>query len=779
MHFDVLAGLSIAAILLALVTAQYIYMQRVHRRAYEKIAIHLNREKSNAEEIIEIAADIIISIGPDLTIKTFNQAAELAFGYTKAEALGSPLDILLPESITSVHHQYVTSFSKDAANQKWMGERASVQARRKDGSLFHAEASVSKYKAQGSFIFTILMRDVTDKLIAEKALLEKERTTAIAWESLTEALNTLSEGFAYFDADDCLILCNHVYRNIYFKDNVGFDFSAGTKFEDILRTGLKHGAYLDAIGREDEWLEERMTMHRTPSQSFAQQLSDGRWFLVNERRTSDGGYVGTRTDITALKNKESELTQSKSRFKDFAEAATDWLWEMDADLRFSFVSDATGRFPVDKYIGRTRKEILGWKHNDPRWGDHLERLEAHRPFKGFQYEMEAMEGKRLIVSIDGRPIFDEHNTFIGYRGVGQDITDQVIAENNLSASELRLRTILEASPYPLVVSKVSDGSILYANSQLHSLLGYSAHQFEGLRFPDSFVVEDECKKITGEIHANRSLQDREIRLTARNNKFIDTSMNAYLIELDETSVMISGVMDITERKQAARVITAHRDDLEVLVDERTREVQEQAALLEDALQVERKYSAMQQEFVSLVSHEFRTPLTIIDGMAQRMLRRKDNIAPDEVEERVSKIRTSVDRMTALIDKTLSASMIDSAGVKVARERCAIRNLINEICARHNDMSRTHTVQLDIEGVPREIICDPRLFDQIVSNLLSNAQKYSPGCSEIILNGWTEDNNLMISVEDYGLGIPSADMLKLFERFSVQRRLRAFRAQGLD
>ena len=133
------------------------------------------------------------------------------------------------------------------------------------------------------------------------------------------------------------------------------------------------------------------------------------------------------------------LRRSEERFRDFAEASSDWFWEQDAELRFSWVSQmASMRGLVDPSIGKKRWEIEGRDPNEPFWAAHKADLAAHRPFRDFRVERIAKDGSRLYLSISGQPVFDAAGTFQGYRGTGRNITAQVEAELQRQGLERQL-----------------------------------------------------------------------------------------------------------------------------------------------------------------------------------------------------------------------------------------------------------------------------------------------------------------------------------------------------
>ena len=146
------------------------------------------------------------------------------------------------------------------------------------------------------------------------------------------AVEEMPDGFVMYDADDRLLMCNGQYRDIY-KVSAPV-MKRGNTFEEILRYGLKHGQYTEAIGREEEWLEKRLMVHRNRNESeIEQQLSDGRWLRVYERQTSDGGRVGLRVDITQIKENQKRLKEAMSRAEAANRAKSAFLANMSHEIR--------------------------------------------------------------------------------------------------------------------------------------------------------------------------------------------------------------------------------------------------------------------------------------------------------------------------------------------------------------------------------------------------------------------------------------------------------------
>ena len=154
----------------------------------------------------------------------------------------------------------------------------------------------------------------------------------------------------------------------------------------------------------------------------------------------------------------------------------------------------------------------------------------------------------------------------------------------------------------------------------------------------------------------------------------------------------------------------------------------QAALLEERLAHEQRLALLQRNFVSMASHEFRTPLTVIDGHARRLDKTKDAVAAAEIGERAGKIRSAVLRMTHLIDELLNSPRLIDGGAELYLQAAEmdLASVLHEVCQLHRDMVPGSHIVEHFAAAPLPMVGDAKLLFQVFSNLLSNAIKYSPG-----------------------------------------------------
>ncbi len=165
--------------------------------------------------------------------------------------------------------------------------------------------------------------------VSERVRAEREARQAHA--RLLDAIESVAEGFVLFDADDRLVLCNQRYRDLF--SDCRDALTPGTRFEPLLRATSAHGLYHLSPEETAAWVEERLELHRKGGPPMEVQLSNGRWMRIEERRTSEGGTVGVRTDITDLKHRALELAAARDAAEQANRRKSDYVHHLSHDLR--------------------------------------------------------------------------------------------------------------------------------------------------------------------------------------------------------------------------------------------------------------------------------------------------------------------------------------------------------------------------------------------------------------------------------------------------------------
>jgi class 3 adenylate cyclase len=141
---------------------------------------------------------------------------------------------------------------------------------------------------------------------------------------LVDAIENSSEGFAFYDPDDKLVICNTRYKELLYP-NAEINIEPGMSFETTIRTAAEGGHILDAEGRIDEWVAERLEIHLNPGEARLQQRGRGQWIMITERKTGDGGTVAIYSDVTDLKQREEELTKKSNALEQLSNQLAKYL----------------------------------------------------------------------------------------------------------------------------------------------------------------------------------------------------------------------------------------------------------------------------------------------------------------------------------------------------------------------------------------------------------------------------------------------------------------------
>ena len=254
--------------------------------------------------------------------------------------------------------------------------------------------------------------------------------------------------------------------------------------------------------------------------------------------------------------------------------------------------------------------------------------------------------------------------------------------------------------------------------------------------------------------------------------YVTRSISAPLVELaarmhrlatNETNIEVSGTQRHDEIGEMARAVGVFRNNAIDLAQNR-HALALQAIMLQEKLAEEQRLTLLQRNFVSMASHEFRTPLGVIDGHAQRLISMRDRLTAQELAERARKVRNAVGRMTQLIDNLIgSARLIDGRiDLYYRPTQLDLAALVREVCHLQRELTPNAQILEAVE--PRSMYGDANLLRQVLGNLLSNAVKYSPAGGLIRVSASEEGAQVAVVIEDHGIGIPEKDQQHVFERY---------------
>jgi PAS domain S-box-containing protein len=284
-----------------------------------------------------------------------------------------------------------------------------------------------------------------------------------------------------------------------------------------------------------------------------------------------------RQELNERRQAEAALRASESRLRDVTEAASDWIWEMDADLRFTYLSErfyALTGIAARQVLGQTRWDIAAIHSaaDQRKWRQHQELLAQRLPFRDFVYQTKLTgHGGGRYLKVSGKPIQDDEGRFQGYRGTGTDITEQVKAETALYESELRLRRIIDLVPH-MIFARDRRGHFLLANRAAADAYGMTV---EKLVHRDSPISHDVRPNLERMLADDLEVIDSGVSKMIAEETFTDHTGHVRTLQtlkipfiepgLNETAVL-SVAIDITEQKHAKEEVARMRLYLKNIID---------------------------------------------------------------------------------------------------------------------------------------------------------------------------------------------------------------------
>jgi two-component system, OmpR family, sensor kinase len=246
---------------------------------------------------------------------------------------------------------------------------------------------------------------------------------------------------------------------------------------------------------------------------------------------------------------------------------------------------------------------------------------------------------------------------------------------------------------------------------------------------------------------------------------VDLALRMHRLAASETRIDVQGTGRRDEIGEMARAVVVFRNNAIDLAQNR-QALAQQAAKLQEKLAEEQRLTLLQRNFVSMASHEFRTPLAIIDGHAQRFISMRDRLTADELTQRARKVRSTVGRMTQMINNLIgSARLIDGRiELNYHPTRVDLAALVREICDLQQELTPEAVILERMAPQPLPVYGDASLLSQVFGNLLSNAVKYSPDAGLIEVSAASEGAEVAVVVEDHGIGIPDGEREQVFERY---------------
>ena len=616
-----------------------------------------------------------------------------------------------------------------------------------DGTVRHMRsqgtASVDATGQVTRFVGTV--QDITERKLSDRRI-----------HYLKEAIDTVSEGFVIYDPEDRFVLSNEKYLDLY--DFHGQNIHEGMPFEEMLRIDLRRGSFKDAIGREEQWIEERMKRHRSPGAPIEQRLSNGRWIRVTESRMPDGSITGLRTDITDIKSAELALMAAKQQADEnsrMLRVVLDTIpvrifWK-DRDLNYLgcnqlFAQDANRSSPQD-LIGKSDYEMDWRAVADLYRQDDLAVMQSGYSKLSFEEPQTHGDGTTNWVRTSKVPLRDAAGEVIGVLGTYEDITTAKQAAQEIDRLSSRLQLATESAGVGIWSWDIINKRLIW-DKTMFQLFGIAQVQsgteheiWSQRRHPDDIALTDAA---VGAALRGEQVYNPEFRVIWPDGDVHWLKAKA-IVQRDATGAptqLIGVNWDVTDHHLSEQALISARDQAE---------------------QANRAKSV----FLSSMSHELRTPLNAILGFAQVLETEKDSFTADQ-QQSTEYIISAGYQLLGLVNDVLDLAQIDSGKLIIKPGAVRIAELAATCVALvlSAQAARRHiSIDNNILDQSLAVLGDELRVRQVLINLLSNAVKYNKPQGRVSVSAsMPRDGYLRIEVRDTGVGIASELLPLLFSPF---------------
>lgn len=388
----------------------------------------------------------------------------------------------------------------------------------------------------------------------------------------------------------------------------------------------------------------------------------------------------------------------------------------------------------------------------------------------FEATQKDQGGKETHYEIKCTGILDDDGNVAEVFVEARDVTPQKIFERKITIVARDYQNLIE-NANAVIIGTDARGYITEWNETAWQVTGYSKNELYSQKLTN-FVspdAEDDCLQAMADVLRGRVITNYEMALISKDHRHLNLLINGTPRPNavgEVVGILLIG-QDITE-------LSAYRHSLEQKVRERT-------DALRLALENEKKLVEVKDRFVSMASHEFRSPISYIHRNIGAIKEKIDSLNPAEVRERLSKIQSQAEHLTSLLEDVLTMGKTGAntnriqANLSPVELKEFLSRIIDEVVTNTHG---THTIKLDFPFPRLEFQSDENLLRNIFVNLLTNAIKFSPGREHVDLAVRKREGCVVADVKDYGLGISEADLSRIFEPFHRGSNVKEIKGTGL-
>lgn len=477
--------------------------------------------------------------------------------------------------------------------------------------------------------------------------------------------------------------------------------------------------------------------------------------------------VGTMQDIDERMTAQTEV----ERLSLVASKTDNLVIITDGDEKIEWVNDAFTRrtgYTLQEVIGKTIGILKGANTDTSILERISSLLRAHKPATGELLNY-AKNGTTFWANITANPVLDDSRKLIRCVVVQTDVTAHKAYEKKIASIARELSNLIE-NANAIIFGVDRNLNVNEWNSAAILTTGYSKREVVGKEIFGFLFEETQRNKLSEMMHdvlkgGVLSLQELPIINKRGTRDILLISATPRINELGEIIGLIAVGQDITE-------LTQYRLSLEEKVAERTE-------ALAVSLKKEKELAEMKSKFVSIASHEFRTPLASISVAADALRNYHSTMTDEDVQRKLSKISEQVNHMTSLLEDVLTLGKAGVGTIKVTHTEVDLKDFIAELI---EEVSASRKVKRQIQytytATHRLVEVDQKLMRNVVINLLTNGLKFSPDHEPVSITVTGDIETFTIEVQDNGIGIKEDELSSVFEAFQRGSNVSAIDGTGL-
>jgi PAS domain S-box-containing protein len=646
----------------------------------------------------------------------------------------------------------------DLDTRVWEGE-FTIKTRHGQTKIWDFSSAPLGRLGNGKRLVISMAKDVTDRKQAEEALRQSEARFRAAVEGSLDAF------FIFQSVRD---EAGEIVDFAFVELNSNGEKLISRRKEEVIGKRL---CELIPLNRADDFFEKYVRVVETQEvleEEFPISSPEitASWLHHQVVPLADGIAV-TSKDISDRKIAEEARKESEERFRNLVETTSDWIWQVDENAVYTYVSPqvrAILGYEIEEILGKTPFDLMPPEEAQPVAEIFSDIVASRQPFTHLENTNLHKDLHPVVLETSGVPVFDKAGNFRGYRGIDRDITQRKIAQAALRSSEERYRSLSACSPVGIFETDMA-GRCLYTNPRYQEICGCTLEETLGEGW-SRFIYPEDRDRVFAQwsLYASEGREySDEFRIQTQEGivRWVHVRSSPMFSAQGELIGHVGTVEDITSRRQAEANILA-------------------------ALHQERELSELRNSFLSLVSHEFRTPLTTIRSSAELLDRYKNRLSDEKQQTHHQRIQSAVDRMTHLLDEVLLIGQAEAGKLKFEPQPMDLvlwcRDLVEgmQVVAdnRHQNASHQHTIAFTSSGDCTDAQMDEKLLSHILTNLLSNAIKYSPEGGTVRFDLVCTDSEAIFRIQDNGIGIPEEYLPQLFESFQRASNVGTIQGTGL-